>query len=133
MRKNTITNVLGSVLFLLVASPAQAEITTPAPGTTIEGNTATFEWDDAGSYWMYIGSTPHQNDLGSLNLGSATSITVSNLPGDSRTIYVQLFTNVGGTYSSRTYTYTNTGDNTLATITNPAPFSILNSTSITFS
>ena len=81
---------------------------TPVPGTTLSGNQATFTWT-AGSgtaYWLDIGSVAGGNQYyqsGSLN---ALTTTVYSLPADGSTIYVTLYTYVGGEWLNNAYTYT---------------------------
>ena len=48
--------------------------------------TAVSEW------WLYVGTSPGARDiLDSGSLGSATSMTVNNLPTDGSTVYARLF------------------------------------------
>jgi hypothetical protein len=50
---------------------------------------------------------PGGNDLDqSGNLGNVTSYTIYNLPGGGATIYVRLYSLVGGQWSFNNYTYT---------------------------
>jgi len=82
---------------------------TPTPGSTLTGNVATFAWSAgsvATSYWVDIGTSPGGNTIyQSGNLGSALTATVSSLPANSSTIYVTLYSLVGGLWLSNTYTY----------------------------
>ncbi len=71
-----------------------AEITIPAPGSTLEGSTATFTWS-AGSqaevYFLYLGTTPGENDLYGQPQGLNREVTVSGLPVDGSIIYIRLW------------------------------------------
>ncbi len=71
-----------------------AEITSPAPGSTLGGSTATFAWS-AGSqveqYFLYLGTTPGANDLYGQPQGLNREVTVSGLPVDGSTIYIRLW------------------------------------------
>jgi hypothetical protein len=83
---------------------------TPTPGTTLSGNQATFTWS-AGTgttaYWLDIGSVPGGNQYyQSGNLGNVLTTTVYSLPADNSTIYVTLYSLVGGQWLSNAYTYT---------------------------
>ena len=83
---------------------------TPIPGSTLSGNVATFTWSagaGATAYWLDIGSTLGGNDIyQSGNLGNVLTTTVYSLPADNSTIYVTLWTYVGGQWLNNQYTYT---------------------------
>jgi hypothetical protein len=83
---------------------------TPTPGTTLSGNQATFTWSagtGATAYWLDIGSVPGGNQYyQSGNLGNVLTTTVYSLPADNSTIYVTLYSLVGGQWLSNAYTYT---------------------------
>jgi len=87
-----------------------AVMQTPTPGTTLSGNQATFTWSsdaNASGYWLDIGSTAGGNDIyQSGNLGTAQTTTVYSLPADGSTIYVTLYSYVGGQWLNNAYTYT---------------------------
>lgn len=53
-----------------------------------------FSWNavtGVSEYWLYVGSTFGARDILSSSLGSNTSISVSSIPKDGRTIYVRLW------------------------------------------
>jgi sugar lactone lactonase YvrE len=82
---------------------------TPTPGSTLNGNQATFTWS-AGSassaYWLDIGSTPGGNNYyQSGNLGNLLSTTVYTLPANGSQIYVTLWSLVNGQWLNNQYTY----------------------------
>jgi hypothetical protein len=88
-----------------------AVMQTPTPGSTIVGNTATFAWSadsSATAYWVDISAiAPGGNDVyQSGNLGNVLTTTVHTLPANSSTIYVTLYSYVGGQWSSTASTYT---------------------------
>ncbi|MGC2638710.1 MAG: hypothetical protein WA294_16120 [Acidobacteriaceae bacterium] len=93
-----------------VESPGPPSMTTPAPGSTLPGSTVTFTWNPGygpSAFMLQVGTT----GAGSSNIYSggsttATSVTVSNIPSDSRPLYVQLSYEMGTTWSSVSYTYT---------------------------
>jgi 6-phosphogluconolactonase (cycloisomerase 2 family) len=92
-------------------SGALAVMKTPAAGSTIHGNTATFTWSadaSATAYWVDISAvSPGGNDVyQSGNLGNVLTTTVHTLPANSSTIYVTLYSYVGGQWSSTASTYT---------------------------
>jgi hypothetical protein len=92
------------------ASSGLAAMQTPIPGSILSGNVQTFTWSSdpsATAYWMDIGSAPGGNDIyQSGNLGTAQTTTVYSLPANNSTIYVTLYSLVGGQWLSNAYTYT---------------------------
>ena len=119
------------------SSPATME--SPAPGTTLTGNSATFTWypsNAAQAYWIDIGSTPAGNNYyqsGSLPT-TTVSQTVNSLPTDGSTVYVTLWTEINGQWMNNQYTYTafNSGSSK-GVITSPTPGSTLTGSSQLFS
>ncbi len=90
----------------LVLTPAQ--LTTPAPGSTLTGSSAQFGWTAATSatqYGLYVGSSSGASDLANVNAGTNLSASVSGLPTDGRTLYVQLRWLVNSTWQSANYSY----------------------------
>jgi hypothetical protein len=86
-----------------------AVMTSPAPGSTLSGKSATFSWN-AGSgasvYQLYIGSTgAGSNNLDNVAAGNATAAKAGNLPADGSTIYVRLWSKIHGTWFFNDYTY----------------------------
>ena len=92
------------------AASGQGVLTTPAPGSTLPGSTVTFGWTagtGATSYWLDIGSAPGGNQyLQSGDLGNVLTVTANNLPTDGSTVYVTLYTKIGGTWYHTGYMYT---------------------------
>ncbi len=88
-------------------------MTSPAAGSKLPGSSVTFTWTGAANvsgYQLYIGSAQYQADLYSnANLGTATSVQVTGLPTDGRTLYVSLDANVNGAGADKHYTYTAAG------------------------
>jgi len=82
---------------------------TPAPGSTLGGNSATFTWSagaGATAYWLDVGSSLGGNQYyQSGNLGNVLTTTVNTLPANSTTIYVTLWSYVGGQWLNNQYTY----------------------------
>jgi len=93
----------------LNATGGLAAMQTPVPGSTLSGSTATFTWSSdasATAYWVDIGSTAGGNDVySSGNLGTAMTITVYSLPANGSTVYVTLYSYVGGRWLFNSYTY----------------------------
>jgi hypothetical protein len=95
---------------LTEASPVLPSLTTPAPGSTLTGSSATFSWSPG------IGSTSFMLQVGTTGAGSsdiyngtsttATSVTVSNIPVAGAQLYVRLSYSLNSTWSSIDYTLT---------------------------
>jgi hypothetical protein len=86
-------------------------LTSPTPGSTLTGPSATFTWSPAGSgnqgYWLFVGTT----GVGSSNLydsgqQTATSATFNSLPTNGETIYARVYTRYNGVLVYNDYTYT---------------------------
>src|ERR1700722_3053283 len=96
--------------FALNATGGLAAMQTPVPNSTLSGSTVTFTWSsdaNATGYWLDIGSTAGAHDYySSGNLGTALNTTVSSLPADGSTIFVTLYSLVGGQWLNNQYTYT---------------------------
>ena len=82
---------------------------TPTPGSTLSGNSATFTWSagsGATAYWLDIGNVVGGNQYyQSGNLGNVLTTTVNSLPADGSTIYVTLYSYVGGQWLNNQYQY----------------------------
>jgi hypothetical protein len=87
-----------------------AQMSSPAPGSTLHGNVQTFSWSagsGATAYWLDVGSTQGGNDIyQSGNLGNALTTTVYSLPANNSPIYVTLWSYVGGQWFYNEYNYT---------------------------
>jgi hypothetical protein len=94
----------------LNSSSGLAAMQTPPPNSTLSGSTVTFTWSSDSSatgYWVDIGSSAGGNDIySSGNLGTATTTTVYSLPANGTTIYVSLYSYVGGQWLNNPVTYT---------------------------
>jgi hypothetical protein len=119
--------------FTLTVNSVATALTSPSPGSTLTGPSATFVWtagSGATSYTLWLGS----NGVGSNNIwGSgattATSVTFTGLPTNGETIYARLFATVNGVSKHYDYTFTAA---TAAVLTSPAVGSTLLGTSATF-
>ena len=84
-------------------------------------------------YWLYVGSTPGGADLWSEDQGTNLRTTVWTLPPDKRTLYVRLYSVIGGVWQFTDSTYTAAGTPpTVAELLSPAPGSTLPATTATF-
>jgi trimeric autotransporter adhesin len=119
----------------VTAGGSKAEMISPASGATLSGSSVTFTWS-AGSgavaYWLDVGSAQGQGNIFGQNVGLATSQTVNGIPTDGSTVYVKLWTLLGGAWQSNDYTYTAGGVNNKAVMTSPASGSTLSGAIVTF-
>lgn len=94
-------------------------VTAPAPGTTLRQSSATFRWTGTGDeFWLNIGSTPGGSDMwASGSLGAATEHTVSRLPLNGKTMYVQVRRRIGTAIDTVNVQYTAPIRKALAVIT----------------
>ena len=117
------------------ASGTQTAMTSPTPGSTLPGSSATFTWTvetgvtNAG---LWVGTTLGGSDLyyGSASAGPITTATVPGLPVNGSSIYVRLWSQVAGSWQSTDYTYKASGTQTA--MTSPTPGSTLPGSSATF-
>ena len=119
----------GFVTSMTQAVAQKTSMLTPTPSSTFVAATVTFTWTNVGAsmYWLDVGTAFAHADVTTGNVGTATSKTVSGIPVDGSTIYVRLWTNIGGTWQGFDYTYTAA---TLATITKAAMISPVSSTTL---
>ncbi len=112
-----------------------AVMTSPISGSTLSGPSVTFVWS-AGSgavaYWLDAGSTQGSANFFAQNVGLATSQTVTGIPTDGSTVYVILWTLLGGAWQHNAYTYTAGGASTGAVMVQPAANAVLSGASVTF-
>src|SRR5208337_1554654 len=103
-------------------------ITSPVPNSTLTSGTVTFNWTagtGASAYWLDVGSSTGGNQYyQSGNLGNVLTTTVGGLPTNGRTLYVTLYSLVGGQWLSNAYAYTAFGYS-LAVMQTPTPGSTL--------
>ena len=115
------------------ASSGLAVMQSPTPGSQLTTNAVTFTWSagaGATAYWLDAGSTVGgNNEYQSGNLGNVLTTTAPNLPADGTTIYVTLYSLVGGQWVSNAYTYMAA---TGAFMQTPVPGSTLSGASQTF-
>jgi len=83
-------------------------LVSPKPQTQLNGTQVTFQWGSSTSideFKLDIGTKPGGTDVYSASQGQATSVTVSNLPWQSRSIFVRLWTRVSGEWQFIDYAY----------------------------
>ena len=117
-------------------APVLAAITSPTPGSTLTGSTATFNWTAGGGvtyYQIRVGTKgAGSNDLLKLQGTVLTTGLVSNIPTYGVTLYVRLYSLINGAWQYVDYTYKESGAPVLAALTSPTPGSTLTGSSATF-
>ncbi len=118
---------------IYTACDMTAKIKSPAPGSALGSTTETFTWNDssASAYWLWIGTTAGDYDVYSANLGTDTSVVISDLPGNGKTLYARLWTYVDGVWIYST-DQTYTACDMTAKLQTPLPGSALGSISENF-
>jgi len=110
-----------------------AQLTSPAPASTLTSNSVKFAWSTgtAGSqYDLHLSAVaPGGYDLYLSGHVTGTSVTVKNLPTNGGKIYARLYTILNGATVYNDYIYTAAS---LAKLISPAPSSTLTGTSVTF-
>jgi hypothetical protein len=122
--------------FVEAGSVQPAVMTSPAGGSQISFGSVTFQWGlspSASSYWMAIGTVGAGTaDIYNADPGKTGTVTIPNIPPGSGTVYVRLFSRIGGAWQYTDSSYKETGAAQAATITSPAPGSALTGASATF-
>jgi hypothetical protein len=120
------------------ATPA---LTSPAPGSTLTGASATFSWSANGAsvleWWLYVGTTLGGAELYNSNsLGTQLSTTVSGIPTDGRQLFVRLWFRKASGWDSLDAQYLacsgSCGAGSPPAMTSPIPGSKLGGTTVTF-
>lgn len=111
------------------------EMISPANGSTLPGSTVAFQWSTgigASQYRLYASNfASGEGDLDSVDTGSQTTSTLTNLPLDGSTIYVRLSSLIDGVWSYADYSFVAAG-RSLAAMISPANGSTLSGSTATF-
>lgn len=115
--------------------PLPGALISPTNGSVLPGSTVTFLWSagvGVSQYWLYVSKVaPGGGDLDSVNAGSQTALTLSNLPLDGSTVYVRLSSLLSGAWQAADYEFTSAGLSTAAMVS-PANGSALPGSTVTF-
>ncbi|MDH5510814.1 MAG: hypothetical protein OEZ32_10735, partial [Nitrospinota bacterium] len=114
----------------------KAVMASPSPGSTLPGTTVTFAWSAAPGatlYQIWVGTAAGSFDLGAFPAAGTTALSTvaTGLPGDGSTVYVRLYSQIGGVFYFNDYTYTAFTD-VSATMVSPTNGSTLAGASQTF-
>jgi N-acetylneuraminic acid mutarotase len=117
-------------------------LTTPAPGSTLSGSTATFAWSNpengTARFFLRLGTTVGSSDVYNGTVTTGTSEQVSGIPTNGAYLYATLWYNLNGKwYLNGKWQYSNTtyiqaGTPTPPALTTPAPGSTLTGSTVTF-
>jgi hypothetical protein len=123
-----------------LSAPASAQMTTPAPSSSLTSSTVTFQWTggtNVSEYWLEVGTTANPQQFYAQG-PTGLSATVSGLPTDGSTVSVRLWSHLpaGWEWTGYTYTAVSSGGGSItpapAQMTTPAPSSTLTSSTVTF-
>jgi hypothetical protein len=118
------------------ATVALAQMTSPTPGTQFSGGSVPFQWttgSGATAYYLDVGTSTSVNEYYSQNQGTATSVTVNNLPVDGSTIIVTLYSYINSAWQNNQYTYTAfNAQSSASTMVSPTPGTAFAGSSATF-
>ena len=116
--------------------PVPAALTSPTPGSSLTGSSATFNWSAGTGVTLYqfrLGTTaPGSNNVYNSADATTTALTsglVSNIPTNGKTLYARLYSKINGAWQYADYTYTELGP---AALISPTPGSTLTGSSATF-
>jgi hypothetical protein len=89
-------------------TPSPAMLTAPTPGP-LAGSTATFSWSSGTgvtAYDLWVGTNgPYSSNLYNSGSTQNLSVTLTNLPTGSGTVYVDLQSLIDGRWTAKTYTF----------------------------
>jgi hypothetical protein len=89
------------------SGPVPSAITSPTPGSTLAGSSATFAWtlgNGIADRYLMVGTTPGGTQIYEGYQGNATNRTVPGLPTNGSTVYVRLMSYING-WQISDYTY----------------------------
>ncbi|MFN7923818.1 MAG: trypsin-like peptidase domain-containing protein [Bryobacteraceae bacterium] len=90
------------------SDPAPGQIKSPAASSKLEGATVTFTWDPGArvdEFMFDLGSAIGDIDVARKKVGTATSVTISNVPTDGRVLYARLWSRINNEWFQRTANY----------------------------
>jgi serine protease len=113
--------------YTVTSGSAKAFMISPSNGATIS-STTTFNWTtgtNVSAYWLYIGTTAGANNLHDSGQLSTTSRTVSGLPANGSTVYVQLWSLIAGSWQFSSYNYVTAAPSNAAVMLTPPNGSVV--------
>jgi N-acetylneuraminic acid mutarotase len=129
-------NPLNDLWKYTLGTTSTPSLTTPAPGSTLSGSTATFAWSNPGNlarFVLRLGTTGFgSTDVFSGAANTGTTEQVSGIPTNGAYLYATLWYFLNGKWQYANATYTETGTPTPPALTTPAPGSTLPGSTVTF-
>ncbi|MEP6534433.1 MAG: hypothetical protein ABJF23_03895, partial [Bryobacteraceae bacterium] len=113
----------------------KAVIISPEPTYKLTGSTIRFLWNNSGasSYRLDAGTTFGGTNLLAGAAATLTSKTVAGIPLNGSTVYIRLWSLIGGVWQSNDYTYSAaTVEDPKSYLVSPEPTSKLTASSVTF-
>jgi PKD repeat protein len=111
--RGLISGASSDVNITVAAPPSKATMNTPTPGSTLAGSSQTFTWNagtDVSSYTLWVGTTQGGNNIyNPTSAATATSLTVTKIPTQGKTVYVRLWSYINGARQYNDYTYKEAG------------------------
>ncbi len=92
-----------------VSGGAKAVMTSPTNGSRLAYQ-QNFYWTtgtNVSQYWMFIGTTPGGSEYLSSSMGTYPAAQITGFPSNGQTIYVRLFSLIGGSWQYNDYVYYN--------------------------
>jgi hypothetical protein len=89
-------------------SATQGVLSTPTPGARLSGTTVTFTWtpgNTATRFEFWLGTSAGSSNLYNSGNVTATTETVTGLPGNGEKIYARLYSLIDGAWQYTNYTY----------------------------
>jgi len=126
-----------SLLSIAVVSTVQPGLYSPASGSTLTGNSATFDWSaysGATAYWLDVGAEQGGHEYYSSGSLPTTTLsqTVNSLPLNGSTVWARWYYLLSGTWQHIDYSYTAFVAAGKAVMTSPTPGSMLSGSTVTF-
>jgi glucose/arabinose dehydrogenase len=107
-RVHSISTPQTNTTYTATFAKARAQITSPTPGATLPGSIVTFNWT-AGTgvtrYQLDVGTAPAGTQVFSSGPVASLSATVTGVPTNGGTVYVRLWSSIGGNWEYDDYTY----------------------------
>jgi len=120
-------------------TPVKAVLTSPTPGSTLTGTSATFTWTAGGGVTKYeflLGTTgPGSSNLYNAAYATTTALTsplITGIPAYGVTLYARIYSYINGAWQYNDYTYMESGTPVKAVLSSPTPGSTLTGSSATF-
>jgi glucose/arabinose dehydrogenase len=105
---HTISTPLANTTYTATFAKARARITSPTPGSVLPGAVASFAWTagtGVSAYQLDVGTSPAGTQVFASGPVTSHSATVTGLPMNGGTVYVRLWSSIGGNWEYDDYTY----------------------------